>query len=105
MKATTRKNACMVALAIATSANAPAILADIYFGPSVRLGTADRSTDVYGLTCPLGTATVQAQVGNVLGGDAEFINVQVINPNGDGTSANAREGVPSPTIALLGQQF
>jgi hypothetical protein len=92
----------MAALAIAVSAHVPAAFADIYFGSSVSLGVSKSATDVYSLACPIGTVSVSAQVGNLLGGEAEFISVQVMNPNGDALSANSREGVPSPTVRLSG---
>jgi hypothetical protein len=102
MKTIIRKNTRMAILAIAASANMSVALADIHSGASVFLTPRDHSTDVYGLTCPIGTVTVRTQVGNKIGGGSQFISVQVINPNGDAVSTNSPEGIPSPTLVLSG---
>jgi hypothetical protein len=99
MKKTTRKYASMVVLAIAATANAPAGLADSYNG---SLGASNAATDVYGLTCPIGTATVRARVTNPNGSPADEIIVEVINPNGRVGSAISLEGVAPPTAVLAG---
>ncbi len=78
MKTIIRKNARLAILAIAASTNMSVALADIYFGPSVFLNTAGFATDVYALSCPIGTAKVIAEVGNKTGGVAESISMQVI---------------------------
>ena len=72
--------------------------ADIYFDNTVFLNTAPSATEVYALACPIGTTKVKAQVGNKLGGVAEFVSVQIVSPNGRALSANSRENVPSPVI-------
>ena len=99
MKTITLKNACMVALAIAASANAPAGLADGPFNGT--LGASNAFTDVWGLTCPIGTASVRARVTNPNGSPVDEITVEVINPNGRVSSAISREGVAAP-FAVLG---
>lgn len=102
MKTTTRKNACMVALAIAASANAPAGLADAFPGSLGAGNVSIALTDVYGLTCPIGTASVRARVSNPNGSPADEITVEVINPNGRVRSAISLEGVAPPTAVLAG---
>jgi hypothetical protein len=63
MKTNTRKNAFWIALAIAASANAPASFADGYFLGGLQAGNANFSpTDIYTITCSVGTATVRANV-------------------------------------------
>ncbi|MEQ1559408.1 MAG: hypothetical protein ABL933_10795 [Methyloglobulus sp.] len=91
MKTLLHKKTLITALAISAFANVPAALADIYFGPSVFLNTAGSATDVYALSCPIGTAKVIAEVGNKTGGIAESISMQVIVPNGRALNANALE--------------
>jgi hypothetical protein len=91
MKTFIRKNARLAILAIAASANMSVALADLYYGPSVFLNTAEFATDVYALSCPIGTTHVIAEVGNKIGGTAESISMQVIVPNGRALTANALE--------------
>ena len=103
MKTTTRKAACMAALAIATSANAPVGLADGPFPETLAAGRVKLApTDVYSVTCPIGTASVRARVTNPNGSGVDEATVQVINPNGRARSAISHEGVPPPTAILLG---
>jgi len=99
MKTTAHKNVCMLALAIAASANAPSGLADTYNG---SLGASNAATDVYGLTCPSGTASVRARVTNPNGSPADELTVEVINPTGRARSAISLEGVAPPTAVLAG---
>jgi len=71
--------------------------ADIFGG---FLGAAARATDVYGITCPLGTVSVRANVndGNTAG---DQISVQVINPNGRVATASAVDGGGPSAFAIL----
>jgi hypothetical protein len=65
------------------------------------LGAASASnTDVYVLSCPIGTANVKAKVndGTALGIE---ISVQVINPNGLATSQTAPDGGIGSDDAVL----
>jgi hypothetical protein len=92
----------MMALAIAASANAPLGLADTF--PDGKLGVGKVNfapTDVFGLTCPNGTASVRARGTNPDGSGADEISVQVINPNGAVKTAISLEGVSPPTAVLL----
>lgn len=103
MKATSLKKTCLAAFAIAASANAPAVLADGPFAGTLGAGNANIApTDVYGLTCPAGTASVRARVTNPNGSAADEISVQVINPNGRARSVISVEGVAPPTAVLTG---
>jgi hypothetical protein len=73
--------------------------ADIFGG---FLGALAGTTDVYGLTCPIGTVSVKANVNdaNVVGNQ---ISVQVINPNGAAVTASAVDGgPPSGLVTLVG---
>ena len=76
--------------------------ADFYSGPSVFLNTAPFATDVYAITCPIGTAKVIAQVVNKTGGTAETISMQVIVPNGRALTANAFEDNASNSVTMQG---
>lgn len=72
--------------------------ADIFGG---FLGVAAPSaTDVYGMTCPIGTFSVKANVNdaNVAGNQ---ISVQVINPNGRAATVSAVDGGPPSAFATL----
>ena len=72
--------------------------ADIFGG---FLGVAAPSaTDTYGMTCPIGTASVRANVNdaNVAGNQ---ISVQVINPNGSVATVSAVDGGPPSAFAIL----
>jgi hypothetical protein len=74
--------------------------ADIFGG---HLGAAAVGTmDIYIVTCPIGTASVKANVndGTAVGNQ---INVQLLNPNGRGVSESAVDnGPPSPQAILAG---
>jgi hypothetical protein len=102
MKTNSFKKLLLVGMLTAGLTGAHQASADIYFGPSIFLNTADSATDVYALNCPIGTVRVQAQVGNKLNGVAEFISMQVISPNGRGQSTNSREFNPSPILDISG---
>jgi hypothetical protein len=96
---TNKLNPCVKAALLALGLSAmQSATADIYFDNTVFLNTAPSATEVYALTCPIGTTKVKAQVGNKLGGVAEFVSVQIVTPNGRALSANSRENVPSPVI-------
>lgn len=102
MSRITHKFACSLALAIAASANIHSVLADNRAG-SLGVGNANFSpTDVYGLTCPIGTASVRASATNPNGSPVDEISVLVINPNGPVRSAISIEGVAPPTVVLAG---
>ena len=64
------------------------------------LGAAAGATDVYGVTCPIGTVSVKADVNdaNVAGNQ---ISVLVIDPNGSVATASAVDGGPPSTFATL----
>ena len=74
--------------------------ADIFGG---HLGAAAVGTmDIYIVTCPIGTASVKANVndGTAVGNQ---VSVQVINPNGRAVSESAVDnGPPSPQAILTG---
>ena len=73
--------------------------ADIFGG---FLGAPAGATDVYGVTCPIGTTSVQANVNDGVGVGVE-VSVQVINPNGRAVTASAPDsGGPSGLVALAG---
>ena len=60
------------------------------------------ATDVYGLTCPIGTASVQAHVTDTTVNGIQ-VSVQLIDPVGIATSASAPDGGgASPTVILAG---
>src|SRR5262245_48187104 len=54
-------------------------------------GTPASVTDVYGMTCPIGTTSVQANVNDGAGVGVE-VSVQVIDPRGRAISASAPDG-------------
>jgi hypothetical protein len=73
--------------------------ADIFGG---FLGAAAGATDVYGMTCPLGTLSVRANVNDGAAAGNQ-VSVQVINPNGLATTASAVDsGGPSAFAILTG---
>jgi hypothetical protein len=66
------------------------------------LGAVASATDVYGLTCPIGTANVRASV-NDANNAAVQVSVHVINPHGRATTASAPNGGGfSPVVGLAG---
>jgi hypothetical protein len=85
-------------LALGLSAVVP-VHADTFGG---ALGNPAASTDVYAAACPIGTTSVSASVNDGATAGVQ-INVQLINPQGDATSASAPDnGAFSPVIALAG---
>lgn len=100
MKTNSLKKLMLAGIFTSAFLNVEQAVADIYFGPSVFLGSGSTATDVYGITCPIDTVSVRAQVGNKLGGFAEFISVQIVAPNGRAVSANSRENSPSPIVSM-----
>jgi hypothetical protein len=74
--------------------------ADIFGG---FLGAASAgTTDVYSVTCPIGTLSVKASVNDAIAVGNQ-ISVQVINPNGQATTAVAVDnGPPSAPASLAG---
>lgn len=100
---TTYKNVSMAALAIVAVGSAPVSLADGSFSGSLGAGNASFApTDVYRLTCPVGTASVRARVTNPNGNPADEIAVQVIASNGRVRSVIALEGEIPRTAILTG---
>jgi len=72
--------------------------ADIFGG---FLGAASAgTTDVYGVTCPIGTISVQASVNDAIAAGNQ-ISVQVINPNGRAATVSAVDGGPPSALATL----
>jgi hypothetical protein len=72
--------------------------ADIFGG---FLGAASAgTTDVYSVTCPIGTVSVKANTNdaNTVGNQ---ISVQVINPNGRAVTASAVDNGPPSALATL----
>jgi hypothetical protein len=73
--------------------------ADIFGG---FLGAVAGSTDVYGLTCPIGTVSVKANVNDAITVGNQ-ISVQIINPNGQAITASAVDnGPPTALVTLTG---
>ncbi|NOT54828.1 MAG: hypothetical protein HOP18_09510 [Deltaproteobacteria bacterium] len=76
--------------------------ADIYGGFLGGAVPNASATDVYGVTCPIGTTSVQANVNDGAGAGVE-VSVQVINPTGRAISASAPDsGGPSGLVVLAG---
>lgn len=71
--------------------------ADIFGG---FLGAAAGATDVYGMTCPIGTTSVRANVNDANAAGIQ-VSVQVINPNGLATTSTAVDGGPPSALAIL----
>ncbi len=71
--------------------------ADIFGG---FLGAAAGATDVYGMTCPIGTVSVKASVNDAVAVGNQ-ISVQVINPHGRAITASAVDGGPPSTLVTL----
>lgn len=103
MKTTLRKSVSMAALAIATLVNASVSWADGPFAGSLAAGNAIFApTDVYRVTCPVGTASVRARVTNPNGNPTDEITVQVITPTWLVRSAISLEGVAPPIAVIAG---
>ena len=71
--------------------------ADIFGG---FLGAVASATDVYGMTCPIGTVSVKANVNDAVAAGNQ-ICVQVIDPNGLAATACAVDGGPPSALATL----
>lgn len=66
------------------------------------LGDSPSNTDVWGLTCPIGTASARASVNDGTATGIQ-ISVQVIDPHGRATTFSAVDGGgPSPVAVLNG---
>jgi hypothetical protein len=75
--------------------------ADI-FGGFLGIAAGAAATDVYGMTCPIGTVSVKADVNDAIAAGNQ-ISVQVINPNGRATTSSAVDGSgPSALVTLAG---
>jgi hypothetical protein len=75
--------------------------ADI-FGGFLGIAAGAAATDVYGMTCPIGTTSVQANVNDGTAAGNQ-ISVQVIDPIGGAATASAVDGGgPSALAALAG---
>lgn len=75
--------------------------ADVF--SSGLLGTPPISTDVYGVTCPIGTHEMRANVDDNGGVDGVRLTLQVINPHRDAITAfTAVDNGLSPTVSLAG---
>jgi hypothetical protein len=73
--------------------------ADIFGG---FLGAGASATDVYGVTCPIGTTSVKANVNDANNAGVQ-VSVHVINPNGLATTSSAPNGGgPSVLVTLAG---
>lgn len=94
------KNICAMTLIPAALGVSLPTYADVFLG---NLGGPASSTDVYGVTCPLGTVTMRAAVDDNGGVDNVRLTVQVINPQGDATTAfTAVDNGLSATATLAG---
>jgi hypothetical protein len=73
--------------------------ADI-FGGFLGIAAGAAATDVYAMTCPIGTVSVQANVNDAVAAGNQ-ICVQVINPNGLATTSCAPDGGAFSPLAIL----
>lgn len=103
MKASSMKDVCLLTIAIAALAHAPVGYSDSYNGTLAAGNVNVAPTDTYGLTCPIGTASVRARATNPNGNTADEISVHVIDPSGRVRSLISLEGVAPPTGVLTGQ--
>jgi hypothetical protein len=71
--------------------------ADIFGG---FLGAAAGATDVYGMTCPIGTISVRANVNDGAAAGVQ-VSVHMINPNGGAATASAVDGGGPSALATL----
>jgi hypothetical protein len=102
MKSTLYKNV-RVALVIAALVNAQISLADGSFAGLLGAGNANFApTDVYRLSCPIGTASIRAKITNPNGNPTDDITAQVIAPSGRVRSVIAVEGELPRTAILTG---
>jgi len=101
MKAATSRIVTVMVCASGALINSPLTLADNFAG---TLGTGNvniEPTDVYALTCPIGTASVRARATTT---QADQIVVQVINPNGLArTAVSLLTTRATPTAVLAGR--
>jgi hypothetical protein len=73
-----------------------------FFSGALGAAVGAPATDVYGMTCPIGTTSVQAHVNDGAAAGIQ-ISVQVIDPIGVAASASAPDGGgASPTVILAG---
>jgi hypothetical protein len=67
-----------------------------------HLGAVEGATDVYAVTCPAGTVSVEASVNDAITAGTQ-VSVQLINPNGSAITASAVDGGgPSGFVTLDG---
>lgn len=84
-------------MALGLGAAAPA-RADMCAG---ALGVAPGATDVYCMTCPIGTASARADIDDAGGADAIQVSVLVINPHGPTATQSAVDGGGFSAVAGL----
>lgn len=97
--ASLKKTCAMTLLPVGLGVTLPTY-ADLFAG---FLGAPASSTDVYGLTCPVGTVAVRAFVNDNGGVDNVRLTAQVINPQGDATTVfTALDNGVSATAILVG---
>ena len=103
MKKTVKK-VYLAAIAITALAGASASLADTYSSRALGASAVNfEPTDVYGLTCPPGTASVRARGWNPNGSPSDELSIQVINrATGQARTVISLEGVTPPTAVLAG---
>ncbi|NOT53246.1 MAG: hypothetical protein HOP18_01440 [Deltaproteobacteria bacterium] len=70
------------------------------FGGFLGIAAGAAATDVYGMTCPVGTTSVRANVNDAIAAGNQ-ISIQVINPNGLATTATAPDGGAFSPLAIL----
>ncbi len=101
MKAISLKNLCAAASLLAGLGGMSSAQADVFGG---FLGAAASATDVYGMTCPLGTTSIRANVNDGgIAADGIVVSVQIVDPQGGALNATAPDfGGPSPTVIGVG---
>lgn len=99
MKPISLKNLCATTSLLIGLGGMSWAQADVYFNQNLLAAVS--STDVYGLTCPIGTNTVQAFV-NDPAADGILITVQVVDPQGSATKVTAPDGAVSVPVGLPG---
>ena len=65
-----------------------------------HLGAVAGATDVYSVTCPAGTVSVEASVNDAITAGTQ-VSVQLINPNGSAITASAVDGGGPSGFATL----
>jgi hypothetical protein len=83
MKTTSLKNLCATTSLLVGLGGMSSAQADLYSGTLVTAG----ATDVYGITCPIPTSAVVANIDDGGAADGIFVGTQVIDPQG-GASDN-----------------